>query len=848
MRTLLFRAARRLRRVALARLGHPAGDPPTEAPLPPAEPAAVEAADAPSAELIAVIEASDLFDPDYYLDINPDVAASGIDPLRHYLACGHLEGRWPSIRFNPAAYLEAHPDVSEAGMDPLTHYVLSGAAEGRHLEPPWWLRSRLTRSLQQEAIQGRAFLRRFGISARAGVPLGEGVAAAIDDLIARKPGLIRDPVEPDATIVIPVYGQLPFVLNCLDGLAAHESRFSAEIIVLDDASPTEMQTEQLGAIPWIRYIRRETNGGFIAACKHAASQARGRHIIFLNSDTRVAESWLDELIGSFALFPQAGLVGSKLLNEDLTLQEAGGIFWRDGSAWNYGRGDDPDNPKYSFARQVDYCSGAAIAVKAEAWREMEGFDPAFAPAYCEDADIAFRLRAAGYEVWLQPLACVLHYEGRTHGRDTATGVKAYQVTNLRRFAERWKSVLLTHAPNGVNPDAEANRLAKDRLLVIDASTPTPDRDAGSFVTTEMLRLLRGLGYQLVFLPQHNYLHIGRYTEALQRQGIECLYTPHVKRFADVLRCHGGFDTVLAFRYNVLSQVYDEIREEMPNVRILFHIADLHYLRQSREAALLGSRSGRIAAMMAKSTELELIAKVDCTIVHTPVEAGIIKEQVPVSNVIEIPWITELSPSSVGFEARHDIMFLGGFGHQPNVDAVQHFAAHIWPLLLPRLPEKARLVVVGAAPPPSILALENDRITITGYVEDLQDSFDAARIFVAPLRYGAGIKGKVIEALRRGTPSVISPIAAEGIGLTDGVETIVAESDEAFAERVAQLYGDREAWQRMQAAGYAFVEGRFSSARGQALLREALEMADNVWIERQEAALRRRIRSLCASEG
>jgi glycosyltransferase involved in cell wall biosynthesis len=569
--------------------------------------------------------------------------------------------------------------------------------------------------------------------------------------------------------------------------------------------------------------------------------------VLLNSDTRLSANWLNELIGSFSLFPRAGIIGSKLLNEDMTLQEAGGILWRDGSAWNYGRGDDPDNPKYSFARQVDYCSGCAIAIRTSLWRKLGGFDTEYAPAYYEDVDLAFRAREAGFEVWMQPLAGVLHYEGRTHGRDTGSGIKAHQVTNRDRFSQRWQRVLAGHGASGLLPDMEANRYAPERLLVIDATTLTPDRDAGSFVAMRTLRLLRGLGYQVVFVPHHNYLHAGQYTEALQREGVECLYEPFVRGFAEVPGFHGGFDVVLGYRFNVLGDVHAQIRAAMPHTRILFNNVDLHYLRQEREAALHGSRAGRIAAMVTKAAELALIAQADCTIVHTETESRIIRNELPISNIVTIPWIAELSPTKAAFDRRHHILYLGGFAHQPNVDAVEHFVREIWPLVVPRLPETARLVIAGATPPPAIEALAGGRIEVTGYVEDLHDAFDAARVFVAPLRYGAGIKGKVIESLRRGVPAVISPIAAEGIGLRDREEAIIAELGPAFADAIVALYDEPETWARLREAGFAFVSAHFSVERCTELFRKALDIADDTWIERQERALRRRLDRIRAGE-
>jgi glycosyltransferase involved in cell wall biosynthesis len=189
------------------------------------------------------------------------------------------------------------------------------------------------------------------------------------------------------------------------------------------------------------------------------------------------------------------------------------------------------------------------------------------------------------------------------------------------------------------------------------------------------------------------------------------------------------------------------------------------------------------------------------------------------------------------------MFLGGFAHAPNIDAAQHFVSSVWPVLVQRLPERARFVIVGAAPPAEILALAGGRIVVTGYVEDLQPYFDTARVFVAPMRYGAGIKGKVIQSLCYGTPSVITPVAAEGIGLVSGQETIVADEDAAFAECVMLVYSDREVWQALQQAGYTFVEEHYSWKQWLDIFTKVLDTADATWLARHDRLLRGRLEDL-----
>ena len=560
-------------------------------------------------------------------------------------------------------------------------------------------------------------------------------------------------------------------LNCLQSLLRHGTRHSIEVIIADDASPEDSQIARLEEIPWVRYIRRPENGEFIANCNAAAAAARGRYLVFLNNDTRVVPGWLDELVGSFAIFSKAGLVGSKLYNSDGSLQDAGGIISKEGNASNYGREGIPTILCYSFARQVDYCSGASIAIPASVWAEVGGFDIDYAPAYWEDVDLAYRLRQRGYEVWFQPLSRVIHYEGKSHGRDPTQGVKAHQVTNAKRFLQRWGHVIEAQNPGPVR--RKANRFVKRRMLVLDAVTPTPDQDAGSVITTKMIEAMQQLGWHIVFIP-FNRRYEPKYTADLQRIGVECHYQPYVTSLRQVVNLYSDFEAVLAYRVGVLAPHYRELREWLPAARILFHDVDLHYLREEREAELHNDDKQRVRAKARREQELGLIAEVDCTLVPTEVEKRIIEEQLPLDNVLVLPYVVPARRSDVPFEERQDIMFLGGYRHPPNVDAVEFFVSEVWPLLLDDLPETARFMIVGANPPDRIRSLASDRIIVTGHVADLGEYFDGARVLVAPLRFGAGVKGKVIQSMAYGLPTVMSSIAAEGIMLTSGEQAFIAE--------------------------------------------------------------------------
>ena len=627
---------------------------------------------------------------------------------------------------------------------------------------------------------------------------------------------------PDVSIVIPVYGQLGYTLNCLDSLLSHVSRHDVEIIVVDDCSP-DHSGEILPTISAIRYVRQTVNGGFIASCNAGAALARGRFVLMLNNDTRVVQGWLDALVDSFAMFPAAGLVGSKMCYPDGSLQEAGGIIWRDGSCWNYGRNDDPNRPQYAHARQVDYVSGCSIALPAALWRELGGFDPHYAPAYCEDADLCLRVAAGGREVWMQPQSRVVHYEGKTSGTDTAHGVKSYQIVNNHRLFLRWRERLESHRRNAEAPYLERERGVRRRILVVDVSAPTPKQDAGSVQTVLALQVCRESGHKAHFVAEDNWLFQPEHTTALLAQGVECAYAPYDLGFGPYIRRYGTqFDAVLVYRMGVMERVADLVRAHAPQACLLFHVADLHFLRRRREAELDGDAAGLREADIIRGRELAMVAAADCTITHSPVEAAILHDAAPAAPVVVWPLMTEFAGTDAPFAGRRDVCFLGGYRHPPNVDAVRHFASAILPLIRAADPS-IRFLVAGANPGPEVLALAGEGIKVLGLVDDLRDLFDEARVFVCPLRVGAGVKGKVMSALSHGVPVVSTPIGVEGAGLEDGRHVAVARTDAEFARRTLALYHDEAEWTRLSRNGQDIVRAEFSLAGGRRCLADAIRL-------------------------
>jgi len=610
--------------------------------------------------------------------------------------------------------------------------------------------------------------------------------------------------EPLVSVVIPVYGKLDYTLRCLKSIAANPPTVPFEVIVVDDCSP-DTSLQVLAGVSGIRLVANDKNLGFIRSCNRGATLARGAFLCMLNNDTEVAPRWLDELVNTFEIFPGTGLVGSKLLFPDGKLQEAGGILWRDGSAWNFGRDQDPSLPGFNYVREVDYCSGASIMVPTELWKRLGGFDERYLPAYCEDSDMALKVRAAGLRVLYQPLSEVIHHEGVSSGTDVTQGVKAFQVINTSKLHERWKGHLATHQLNGVDVERAKDRMSLRRALVIDICTPTPNQDAGSVTVVNFMHLLREMRFQVTFVAEDNFLYMPDYTLPLQRSGIEVLYAPYTTSIEQHLQEYGPrYDLVLLWRPTVVEKHLSTVRRMSPRAKVIYHTVDLHYLRMEREAELRPDASLARAAAEMKRRELGAIRSVDSAIVHSTHELEVLSEQITVDNVFVFPLIMNVPGSAVPWSARAGIAFVGGYQHPPNVDAVRWFVGEVMPRLRNRLPG-VRLHLIGSKAPVSVQELACEDVVVEGFVEELQPLLDTLRLSVAPLRYGAGVKGKVGNSMAMGLPVVATSVAVEGMGLAHRREILIADGPQDLAEAIAELYKDDTLWNRLQLAGIESVE-------------------------------------------
>jgi GT2 family glycosyltransferase len=643
---------------------------------------------------------------------------------------------------------------------------------------------------------------------------------------------------PRASIVIPVFNQLAHTLQCLRALAEYPPSCATEVIVVDDGS-TDATPQRLASIPGLRYHRRENNGGFIAACNDGAALAHGEFVAFLNNDTVPQPGWLDVLIDALVTESRAGLVGAQLRYPNGRLQEAGGVVFSDGNAWNYGRYESPEDPRYGYLRDADYVSGAAIALRRELFLSLGGFDAEYAPAYYEDTDLAFKVRAAGLRVVYQPASVVLHEEGATSGTDLSVGPKAYQTRNRDRFMRKHALALARHPASSVIPAPAVLHARQRQILVIDALTPAPDQDSGSLRLVNLMRLLRQEGAHVCFLPAR-LLHAGPYTHLLQHAGMEVWYAPFASRAPAWLREHGArFDAVVMCRHYIAREFLPLVRRHAPQARAIFDTVDLHYLREQRGAELARDTALARAASRTRRLELDVVARSDVTLVVSGTERDLLARDAPGAQVEVLSNLHQPTGDGEPFAHRRDLVFVGGFRHPPNVDAVRWFVERAFPLIHDEIPD-ARFHCIGGHVPPEVSSLSrHPGVVVHGHVPDIGPFMNGCRIALAPLRYGAGVKGKINLSMAHGQPVVATPVAVEGMHLQHGHDVLVAEDPADFAAEVIRLYRDETLWNRLSANGRENVRRHFSlDAARDTVRRVFFDSSDGSQLPEAEAARNR----------
>lgn len=359
-----------------------------------------------------------------------------------------------------------------------------------------------------------------------------------------------------------------------------------------------------------------------------------------------------------------------------------------------------------------------------------------------------------------------------------------------------------------------------KILVIDLHVPTPDRDSGSFRMSNLLQLLSHLRCQVTFAAS-NLEAQDEYAERLRGIGIEVLSKAVVGSIKEHLQEYGKtYEVVILSRVEAATAHLACVQHYAPQAFIIFDTVDLHFVREYRGAKVTGNMGLLKRALQTKRQELAMAQAADCTLVVSPAEKVILKQECPAAKVQIISNIHEVYAPVVPFANRKDILFIGSFIHHPNIDAVLYFSAEIFPLLKEKIPE-IKAYIIGSTPPEPIEKLDSEDMIVTGYIPDVAPYFRGCKLSVAPLRYGAGVKGKVHLSLSYGLPVVASSIATEGMPAKSGWDIIIADNPEAMGQAIFEVYHDEILWNQLSKNGQQLINKHFSFEAAHAKLVELL---------------------------
>ncbi len=614
---------------------------------------------------------------------------------------------------------------------------------------------------------------------------------------------------PEVSVIVAGGADALSLLTCLKSIvdnAGNAGNAGIEVLLVMGRG-CESRDRMLESVSGVRVVIIEKTGDDIdceSAWNAGALQARGRFLVFLCGSEMAAPGWLAHLLTVRRRFDDAGMVGSRVFDSFGLVRSAGGIVWRDGGCERYGSGAEADAPECSYVRRTDFCPDAGFLIERSLFDSLGGFDLDRVPAMRRRADLAFKVLESGKRIYVQPAAMLV---------DFAAAAPAFE--NDAASAESIEEDAQTAARLSWQPERSAGEWAardadvRQRVLVVDWLIPTPDQDSGSLRMFNLLEELVRLNLKVVLAIYQCEDKHQAYLEQLQQIGVEVWYPPLIPDVESYLQRHGiGFDVVILSRLVIASRLGELAREHAWRAKLVYDTVDLHYLRERRMADLTGDARHMADARRRKLTEVGLMRMSDMTLVVSPFEQALLKKEYPDIQVEVVSNIHDVHGCAAPFGEREGILFIGGFDHLPNVDAVTYYVQEVLPHVLREL-GPVKTWIIGSNPPEAVLALASEHVIVEGYVEDVSAHFARARMSVAPLRYGAGVKGKVNMSMAYGLPCVVTPVAAEGMSLKHGVDAMVGESAEAFAQCMVQLYRDEQLWNTLSANGIVNVETHFS---------------------------------------
>lgn len=617
---------------------------------------------------------------------------------------------------------------------------------------------------------------------------------------------------PVASIIILTQNNLALLRDCLGSIAnsVDAVRTPYEVLVLFNGTPADAAKTFMKNVTGTRSRHVALNLGFGGGNNFAAKEAKGRFLVFLNDDTITEPGWLEALVAAAERDASIGIVGSRIVFPDGSLQEAGGIIWSDGSTRPLGRGEPPQSLAYSYVRQVDYTSANGMLIRRVDFEALGGFDSRFFPAYYEDTDLCLGVRhTLGKAIVYEPRSVIRHIEAASSPNADFRSFLFRR--NQALLVDKWAEELATYAaPEPESPMAVERAVLRRRgdpirVLVLDDRLPDAGLDAGGlgsgFVRArELFEELAHPGFAVALCPTDAQT-IAR-ENTIAALGVDVITEPLAEH---LLRPEKSYDVVIISRPHNFN-VFEMVKAHAPEALLIYDAEALYHKRLWIQARLETDPDRRIAleaeAVMMEQLERRIAKSADRLVAISEDERAWL-ESVEGHAPVEFmrPLLSGIVMTPANPLRRNGAVFVAGWlagAESPNADAVRWYSEYVLPHVRSMLPD-LRTRVTGKNPPLVVEMLASKHLVLTGFVDSIAELYRSARLAIVPTRIGAGVKNKTMEALQFGVPVVATSIGAEGLGLYDGVEIDITDDPVDFAQRVVALATNDVLWQQRRSA-------------------------------------------------
>jgi len=671
----------------------------------------------------------------------------------------------------------------------------------------WWLR-RLALSFKGQGLTSNASKRK--VSNEKSIRLARISKAKYDDKAKRSLQSFLVSGESlsfptfeniELSIVLVFYNQAHLSFLCLQSILEF-GEGDYEVVIVDNHS-TDNTSDLLDKLDHVKIQRNEENLGFVRAVNQAADLASGKYLLLLNNDALLEKGALSSALQTLNSAADIGAVGAKIKLLDGTLQEAGSIIWKDGTYTGYGRGDDPQAQQYMMRRDVDYCSGAFLLFESALFKELGGFDEAFAPAYYEESDFCIRLQELGYRVVYEPRAQITHYEfASSRGFSRATRLQQAHRKILCAKHEKYLSKKLNNEPVAVLRARTANTYPN--VLIIDDRVPFPSLGSGYPRCSHILNSVAELPINLTFYPLLFPNESWEDVYGLLSPKIEVILGQGQSGLQQFLRSRSGFyQTIMVSRIHNMK-FFNEVLKHKPmllaNEKIIYDAEAVSAPREILRRRLLGKTVSESKEQWLIAEELKEAQSASKIVAVSDQEAAFYHQQ-GIEDITVLGHTLAANPTPKAFKERQGILFVGTLRDKrsPNVDSLFWFLINCWPLIENQL-SNCELIVIGGNKVPSLAKINHPAVKFLGRLESIEEYYDSCRIFIAPTRFAAGIPHKVHEAASMGLPSVTTSLLAKQLGWAHESQLLFADAPQDFATQCVRLYTDEKLWARVRESG------------------------------------------------